>query len=402
MVIKYVAYTWQGHKVEGVLDVDRVEEARDILQRDDLIPYRVTLVRPLPSVSRLAPYLFRPKPQELIEFTRGISALLRSGIQLRESLIILREQNRSWGMREVIRRIVEDIENGMRFSDSMSRYPTYFSEFYIRMLRFGEATGSMAPAIQQLVENMEKTKAMKDKVKAALVYPVLSLIVAIGVAIILVTFSLPALIGLLEDFGGEMPMITQILINMSDFTKTSRTQLFVGLVVIAGAGVVFFKTSLGARFRDRVLMKVPMVGSVLVQSNLFNFTSIFSTLLQAGIPTVESLRLASQSVSNYVLKQRLDRILTDVTEGGRLGVAFQEHWPNPPILSQAIVTGEASGSLGQSLRGLADYYEQESVKAIAGATELIQPAVIIIVAGLVGFVATAVMSGIYSALSSIE
>ena len=141
---------------------------------------------------------------------------------------------------------------------------------------------------------------------------------------------------------------------------------------------------------------------MLVQSSLFNFTSTFATLLNSGIATTESLRLSSESVSNQILRERVERILTDVTEGERLGESFRRHWPDPPLLSQAIITGEASGSLALSLRGLADYYEQESVRSISGATELIQPVVIIVVAGLVGFVATAVMSGIYSALNSIQ
>lgn len=402
MVIKYVAYTWQGEKVEGVLDVIREQDARELLHQQELIPYRLTRVRPLPSWKVLAPYLFRPKPQEMIEFTRGVASLLRSGIPLREAVIIFRNESSSLGLKEVLRRIIEDIEGGQRFSDAMGKFPSYFSRFYIRILRFGEATGAMAQAMQQLGENLEKTKTMKDKVKGALVYPVLSLIVAIVVAVILITYSLPALIGLLEDFGGELPTITKVLISMSDIATAYRVQMF---LFVGGAAAVcwaYFKTRNGSKMRDRLLLKIPVVKGVLVQSNLFNFTAVFATLLQAGIPTTESLRLSSESVNNHILRDRTEQIIKDVTEGARLGQSFRQHWPDPPLLSQAIITGEASGSLALSLRGLADYYEQESVRAISGATEMIQPVVIILVAGLVGFVATAVMSGIYSSLNSIQ
>ena len=402
MVIKYIAYTWQGQKVEGVLDVAGESAARDLLHQQELIPYRLTQVRPLPSWKVLAPFLFRPKPQDMIEFTRGTASLLRSGIPLREAITIFRNESSSLGLKEVLRRVIEDIEGGLRFSDAMLKYPSYFSGFYIRILRFGEATGEMAQAMQQLGENLEKTKTMKDKVRGALVYPVLSLIVAIIVAVILITFSLPALIGLLEDFGGELPKITKMLIAIADFTTEYRLHMFLIIGGAVATCVAYFKTRGGSRLRDRLLLKIPVVSGVLVQSNLFNFTAVFATLLQAGIPTTESLRLSSESVNNQILHDRTDRIIQDVTEGGRLGQAFRQHWPNPPLLSQAIVTGEASGSLALSLRGLAEYYEQESVRAISGATEMIQPVVIIIVAGLVGFVATAVMSGIYSALNSID
>jgi len=402
MVIRYIAYTWQGEKVEGILEVDREDEARELLQQDNLIPYRLTKVRPFPSLARLAPYLFKPKPQELIEFTRGVASLLRSGIPLRESLVILRTENSSLGLKEVLRQVIQDIEGGLRFSDAMARHPSIFSGFYIRLIKFGESIGGLTDAMQQMAENLEKSKSMKDKVKAALVYPVLSLIVAVAVAVILVTFSLPALIGLLEDFGGELPSITKVLIGIADFTKEYRLHMFFGAVGLAVSGFVYFRTRQGSRFRDRALLKVPVVGGVLMTSNLFQFTAIFGTLLRAGIPTAESLRLSSQSLNNEILRERLERIMADVEAGVHLGPAFREHWTDPPLLSQAIITSEASGTLAASLGNLADYYEQESVKAISGATELIQPVVILLVAGLVGFVATAVMSGIYSALNSIQ
>ena len=402
MVIKYVAYTWQGLKVSGVLEVEREEDARDLLRREELIPYRLTRVRPLPSLRGLAPYLFRAKPQEMIEFTRGTASLLRSGIPLRESIVILRNESSGLGLKEVLRQVIESIEGGLRFSDAMAKFPSYFSEFYIRILKFGEATGEMAPAMQQVAESLEKTKSMRDKVRGALVYPMLSLIVAIVVAVILITFSLPALIGLLEDFGGELPAITKLLITMSDITKEYRNQMFVLIGGAAALAWVYFKTKRGARMRDQLLLRVPVVRRVLIQSSLFHLTTTFATLLQSGIPTTEALRLSSESVNNRVLQERIERIIADITEGERLGNSFRLHWPDPPLLSQAIITGEASGSLALSLRGLAEYYEQESVRSISGATELIQPAVIIVVAGLVGFVATAVISGIYSALNSIQ
>jgi len=402
MVIKYIAYTWQGERVEGILDVEREEEARELLHRDDLIPYRLSRVRQRPSLASLAPFFFKPKAQELIEFTRGIAALLRSGIPLRETLVILRSESSSLGLKEVIRQVIEDIEGGSRFSEAIGRHPSIFSSFYIRILKFGEATGALAPAIQQMAENLEKSKSMKDKVKAALVYPMLSLIVAIIVAIILVTFSLPALIGLLEDFGGELPSITKLLITVADFFTAYRIHIFGTAIGLGAAAWLYFRTAPGARLRDRMLIKVPVVGGVLMQSNLFNFTSQFSTLLQAGIPTAESLSLSRESLNNQVLREKLDKIILDVTQGNSLGAAFKEHWASPPLLSQAIVTGEASGGLAVALKGLSEYYEQESVKAISSATELIQPVVIIFVAGLVGFVATAVMSGIYSSINSIQ
>ena len=156
MVIKYIAYTWQGQKVEGVLDVRTEEDARQILQNDQLIPYRLMPVRPRRTLVQMAPSLFQPKPKEIIEFTRGLASLLRSGIPLQQGLSILRDQSSGLGMKEILRSILEEIEAGGRFSASCASHPKVFSGFYVSLLKVGEASGSLAVSLQQLSETLEK------------------------------------------------------------------------------------------------------------------------------------------------------------------------------------------------------------------------------------------------------
>jgi type IV pilus assembly protein PilC len=402
MVIKYVAYTWQGERREGVLEVDREEDARELLRQDQLIPYQLVPVLPRRSLVQLAPSLFRPKPQELIEFTRGMTALLRSGIPLRESMVTLRDQSGSLGLKEAIRLIIQDIEGGDRLSDACTRHPGIFSAFYVRLLRVGEATGGLGTVMERLTETLQKRKAMRDKVRSALTYPMISMVVAIIVAIILVTYSLPALLGLLTEYGGTLPRNTRLLISIADFFAVYRIHVFFGVGGVVGVLLLFLKTKRGTKLRDRVMLRLPVVGKVLMQSSLFSLTSTFNAVLEAGIPTVEALRLSEEGLNNVILRERLERVIEEASKGTRLGAAFKQHWPDPPLLSQGIITGETSGNLPDALRGLSTYYEQESTRAISSATELIQPAVILLVALLVGFVATAVISGIYSTLSAIE
>ena len=228
------------------------------------------------------------------------------------------------------------------------------------------------------------------------------MIIAIAVAIILVTYSLPALVGLLDDYGGELPANTKVLITVSDFTREYRMRILLSVLGGAAAIAALVKTAHGARMRDRVMLRVPVVGKVLMQSNLYNLTSTFNILLQAGIPSIEALELSKESLANIILRERLERVIQEARSGTRLGPAFRQHWPSPPLLSRGIMTGETSGNLSEALQGLSVYYEQEASRAVEGATELIQPAVILLVAGLVGFIATAVISGIYSALGSVE
>ena len=384
------------------MDVDREEDAREMLQRDDLIPYELVRVTPLPSLSGLAPILFQPKTQDLIEFTRSLAALIRSGIPIREGLTILRGQGSGLGMREIIRRLIGSIENGSRLSEACANHPRIFSGFYIRLLRTGEATGRMTETLQQLADALIKRKAMRDKVTAALIYPAISMVVAVIVAVVLLVYSLPAIIDLLTEFGGELPLATRLLVEISESFQTYKMAIFIVMATLIVGGWLASRTRGGRRIMDRYTLKLPVAGGVVMQSNLFNLTATFGMLLISGIPSMEALRLSKESLGNVILQERLQLIIDDVEGGKRLGPAFSEHWANPPLLSQGIITGEATGDLPGALNNMAEYYEAESTRTISGATELIQPAVILLVAGFVGFVAIAVVGGVYAALDSIE
>jgi len=401
MAIKYEAYTKLGQKVKGVLQTDSEEDAYGQLEREELIPYRLRPVRTRKTLTQLAPGLFRPKQQDVIDFTRQMAALLNAGIPLRRALIAQRDQARSPGLKNALKQVVESIESGMRVSDAFSRHAGVFPDLYLRLLRVGEATGGIPAALEQLTENMQRRKHVADRVKKALVYPAISLIVAFVAAYVLVTYSLPSLTSLIKDFGGEMPLATRILIAVSDALQAYGF-LFVGptaaLIVIA---VLSMRTKVGKRLRDHVLLAAPLVGRVLRASNMFYLTTSLSTLLRAGIPPIEALRLTGEGMSNSVFRARLMTVTRKASEGMRLGQAFSEEQGFPSIIAQAVVTGEMQGNLSNTLTGLSEYYEDVTERTLSGATELIQPAVIMVVAGIVGFVAIAIVSGIYSTMGSV-
>lgn len=251
MVVRYIAYTWQGERVEGVLEVDREDEARELLRRDHLIPYRLVRIRPFPSFSRLAPLLFKPKPQELIEFTRGLAALLRSGIPMRQALVISRGQGGGLGMKEIVSQLAYQIEQGERLSDACAKYPGVFSGFYIRLVRVGEATGALHKSLEQLTDTLVKRKAMGDKVKGALIYPAITVAVAIGVAVILLTYSLPAIIDLLTEFGGDLPFTTRALVEISNFVQANRINILTTAVLVTVGYWLLSKTDVASQYQLR-------------------------------------------------------------------------------------------------------------------------------------------------------
>ncbi len=402
MAIKYQAYTRFGKKIKGVLDTDSEERASYLLEQDDLLPYTLERTVTRRSLVQLAPSLFRPRATDVIDFTRQTAALLKSGISLRRVLTVQRDDARSAGLKETLRAILVDIEAGGRFSDAIARHPTVFPNFYVSLMRVGEATGGIAPTLQQLADDLLRRKAVIDRIKKALVYPVITLVVAIAAAIVLVTFSLPSLTRLLKDSNEVLPYTTRALIAVSDFLQANMAAVALPVVGTFLLGIVLMRTPWGSRQWDRILLRIPVAGSIAVGGNMFFLATTLVTLLRAGVSPIESLRLAQEGMSNAVLRESLAAVTRDASEGVRLAEAFARQPAFPPIISQAISTGEMRGNLSDTLAGIAEYYRDRTDRALSGATELIQPAIILLVAGLVGFVAVAVVTGIYSTIGAIN
>lgn len=405
MALQYRAYNWVGKQVSGVLDTDSEEAAYDMLERDGLIPYRIQPVGGGRrwSFRRLIPILFKPKSQELIGYTTELASLLRSGIPLREALVVTRDGSRSIGFREALRRVVARIEEGERFSDACASVPWVFPSYYIRILRVAEATGSLAPTLQNLGESLEKEKRVRDRVRRALTYPAIAMVVAAGAGTILLTYALPALLGFLEEFAGEeLPFTTRALIAVRGVLAAYGVAIIGGILGATAAFLIALRTRRGVEVKDRVLLKLPVIGKTLLMKNTFSIASTMTTLLRNGVPPMDAIQLAEHSVKNSVILRALEEVAEDVSQGTRLAEAFQNQTIFPSLLSQAIVTGEMGGNLRDTLAGVAEYYENETEKSVASATELIQPAIILIVAGVVGFVAVGIISGIYSSLGAVR
>ena len=402
MAIKYEAYTRLGEKVVGVLHTDDEEAVYDILDQEDLIPYRIRPAQSGFSLARMFPTVFNPSAQDIIDFTRQLAALLSSGIPLVRCLTAQRGQVANKGLKYALGEIIASVEAGNKLSDALGEQSHIFPDFYVRMLRVGEATGGLPYVLNQVAETLQRRKVVTDRVRDAAVYPAFTLLVAVVAAIVLVTYSLPSLSGLLSEVGSDQPTSTRVLIGVSDFFGEYGAPILIGLAVLAVLIFVALRTEFGRAATDTVLLRVPVIGRVIVANNMFSLTSILSTLLKSGMSPVEALRLTQRGMANAYYRRRLGRVIDRATEGTKLGEAFEEEGGFPPIVSQAIVTGETRGSLDDTMSGLSEYYEDVTKRAAGGITELIQPAIILFVAGMVGFVAVAIISGIYSALGAVR
>ena len=323
MAIRYEAYTWSGEKVSGVLETDSEADAYEKLQQEQLIPYRLAPIRPRRPLVRLAPSLFKPKPKDIIDFTRQLASLIESGIPLLRALSAQYDQTNNAGLKYAIEDVIERVQAGDRLSEATARHPSVFPGSYSRLLRITEETGGIGETLRQLADSMEKNKAVKDRVKGALMYPAITLFLAIGAIFVLVKFSLPSLVNMLEDFGGEMPATTRLMITITDGLQGSSLNILIIGGVAVGLTILYTRSTQGARRRDQLLLRLPVIGNVLVASNMFFFTSSFVTLLEAGIAPTEALRLTGQGMTNAVFREQLAAATTKASEGMRLGTPSQ-------------------------------------------------------------------------------
>ena len=285
MSIKYEAYTRLGEKVVGVLHTDSEDAAYEILEQEDLIPFRLRPAQSGFNIARMFPTIFNPSSQNIIDFTRQLSALLSSGIPLMRCLMAQRDQVSNTGLRFALGEIIASVDAGMKLSDALGEQSHIFPDFYVRMLRVGEATGGLPSVLNQVADTLQRRKAVSDRVRDAAVYPAFTLLVALVAAVVLVTYSLPSLSGLLSEVQSDrdLPTSTRVLIDVSNFFGEYGPPILIGLAVFAVLVFVALRTEIGRAATDTVLLRVPIIGKVIVANNMFALTSILSTLLKAGM-----------------------------------------------------------------------------------------------------------------------
>lgn len=405
MPIDYVAYNDAGSRVTGVVDVETEEEAERRLWGSGLLVVRLRAQRTvqvgLPT--RLALRVFGAGIQDVITFTRQLETLLRAGISLHPALRQLRMEARGIALREAIRQMAIDIEAGDRFSRAVGRHPKIFPAYFLRMVPLAEATGELPRLLKDLVRTMERQAVVAARARQAILTPALSLLVGFGALFVLFTLVLPRLVELLSEFDAELPATTRALVAIANFSQTNGMRTAIGLVV-AGVGLFAFLrlTRAGQRFWHRTMLRLPVVGGVVMSSTLFDVSAMYALLLETGVAPVVALRTVTVSIGNSVLRDAFQRVEAEVTAGGRLGAALRKQAAIPSLFTETVSNGEQAGALTQNLSAMADYYQEETNRRVQAGTTLIEPVAFLIVGGVIGFVAVAIMSGIYSIIPQIS
>ncbi len=394
MFFKYRAINKDGKIFSGKINVENKKVLITYLKQRGLTPFKIQKVDASKS---LLGFLFnRISFNDIVSFTRQIAIMLNAGLTLIDSLEILKKQLQKPKMIELVKDIDEEIKSGSTFSSALKKYPEYFPNLYIALIKSGEASGKLSEIMIKLSDNLEKSQQFKSKIKGAMMYPMIVVMAMFGVMFVMITFVVPKLLGLYKDFNMKLPMSTRILIALSDISIKFWPIIVGGTLLSFYAIKKFAKTPDGKRFIDSNMLKIPIINNVIVMSSLVNSTRTLSILVSSGISILEALSIVIETTGNIVYQDAFKNVYTQVEKGISMGRAMMNEGIFPPILIQMTMVGEQTGHLDETMGRISAYFQSESEIAIKMLTTLIEPAILLFLGAGVGFLVLAVITPIYN------
>jgi type IV pilus assembly protein PilC len=340
----------------------------------------------------------RIRLQEIILFLRMMAALLGSGITITEAIAVLHEQMLNRKFKHVLGEVKMQIEGGVAFSESLSRYPTVFPEVVVNMLKAGEAGGILERVLSDLVTYMEKKAALRKMLIRSFLYPSVVLVVAIGVVIFLVVFVIPKFTVLLQ--GTKLPWNTQLMLDISDFMIKNAKTLIMGTVGAIALLITLFNLQQTRQLIDRYKVFLPVLGPIARMGVIVQFARTLGSLLNSGIPLVEALSITRDTLTNKAARTDVDQATDKVAAGEQLSVVLSGASLFTSLMVSMVRIGEQSGNLDKQVTLVADLYEQQLEDRVKWMSSLIEPMLIIFLGGVVGFVAWALVAGMLSMYKS--
>lgn len=327
--------------------------------------------------------------KEITLFSRQIATMISAGVSLLKSITVLAEQNENPAFKSILEKVKSDLTSGIPLSQALSKHPKQFSKLYVSMVKAGEASGALEVVLNRLAISLEKAEALRGKVKGAMIYPIIVLVIAFGIVFGLLTFVVPTFTKMFTEAGMQLPGLTMFVVHVSDFLK-----VFWWLVFGAIAGVIFgFKkyvgTETGRAKVDKILLKVPIFGPFLRKAAVAKFTRTMATLLESGVPILTAFDIVADTVGNVVMSEAILTAKASIKEGNTIARPLADSGQFPVMVTQMIEIGEESGAITEMLSKIADFNEREVEEAVAALVAAIEPLAIVLMAVLVGFIVIA-------------
>ncbi|MDP8219474.1 MAG: type II secretion system inner membrane protein GspF [Candidatus Theseobacter exili] len=327
--------------------------------------------------------------KQLVVMSRQLATLIDAGLPLLRSLGVLIEGEKHLGLKKTISQLSQAVEGGSTFSEALAQFPKVFSKLFVNMVRAGEAGGVLDLVLNRLAEFFEKSQKLKNKIKAAMIYPILVLVFAMGILIFLITVIVPKFADMFYEMEIELPGMTEFLIKLSDFVK-GRWYLFIlAIVLIIFGSKAMARTEKGRYWMDFMKLKLPVFGTLVQRIAISRFSRTLGTLIASGVPILQALNIVRDTVGNEVIGVAVTNVHDSIREGESIVDPLRQNKVFPPLVISMIDVGEETGNLAEMLEKIADTYDDEVDNAVEGLTSLLEPLLIMTLAFIVGFIVIA-------------
>lgn len=394
----YSAVDSNGIPQSGLIQANSQNQAVQILRNRGLIVTDVKEKRELDVGQYVAQFRGVPALEKIV-FTRQLSTMIGSGLSITLALRILQGQAKNAMFKEALGDVLRDIDGGASLHDAMSKHEDIFERLYLSLIKVGEASGKLDEILDRLAEMMEKDKKFKSKVKGAMIYPIIIVLVMLGVLAVMFLFVIPRLADLYEELDADLPLITQLMIDASDLFVS-----FWWLAILLAVGAFFgfkqlVKNEDVRETIDELKLRVPVFGSLSREVQLTSFTRTLSMLVESGIPLLEALSISKETISNKIFRDGVDMAAAAVEKGKPLGETFQSNPVFPAIMSEMVIAGEQTGKLDEVLVKVSQYFESEATNKTENLASAIEPIVMVVLGVMVGFLVVSLILPIYSLTS---
>ncbi len=398
----YRGYTDSGQRRDGQIEASGTSAAEQALWKQGLKVVRLAAAPAKKTMADHFPSLFHISRMDIILFTRQLGTFVGAGVPMSRGLGTIAEETGSPLFKRIILAILEDLERGQNLSEALAKHPNVFPALYVDLIRVAELTGNLEATLKELAGYLRRDLNTVRRVRTAMIYPAVIMVVATGVVIILVFFALPAFVKIFAEFHVELPLPTRILIGMVDFIRTWVLAIGAGTVAVAAGVFLMLRTARGAYTKDQLALKLPIFGPIVLSAILNRFARTLAMVLKAGVPLGQTFDAVIAGTGNKVFQRGLATVKEQMTGGeGFAGPLIRTHL-FPPMMTQMVRVGEETGTLDTYLEQAADFYEEELEYRIRAMTSLIEPVMTVAVGLVVGFIAVSLISAMYGLIGALK
>ncbi len=349
------------------------------------------------DIEKINYHLSRVKQDELVMVTRNLGSMLTAGLTVTRALSVIERQTKNPRLKGVTKRIVERINQGDQFNQALAEFPAVFDNLYVSMVKAGEESGSLSESLKTLSVQMERSSNLKKKIKGAMIYPSIVITVMFIIGILMMIYVMPQITGVFKGMKKELPATTKVLIATSDFMAAHSIIVLVGIAAVVTAAIYFLRSRIGKIATSWLVVRLPVIGTMAKEANSARTARTLSSLLSSGVDVMRSIEITEEVLQNVFYKKILREARNRVEKGTALSETFIEHNKLYPILvGEMILVGEETGQIAGMLGELANYYEAEVERKTKDLSTIVEPLLMVVIGGGVGFFALALIAPIYS------